>query len=77
MLMDLRQLRYFVALYEEAHVGRAAERLCLSQPALSQQMRHLQEDLQVELFQRQGRGLSPTLAAHNTFCTLKLPTNDE
>ena len=65
--MDLRQLRYFVALYEEAHVGRAAERLCLSQPALSQQMRHLQEDLQVELFQRQGRGLSPTLAAHSLY----------
>ncbi|GAB3376005.1 LysR family transcriptional regulator [Azotobacter armeniacus] len=65
--MDFRQLRYFVALYEEGHVGRAAERLSLSQPALSQQIRHLETDLDVCLFQRTGKRLLPTLAAQTLY----------
>ncbi|MDP3976442.1 MAG: LysR substrate-binding domain-containing protein [Pseudomonas sp.] len=65
--MDIRQLRYFVALYEEGHVGRAAERLCLSQPALSQQIRQLELGLDVSLFQRAGKRLHPTLAAHTLY----------
>ncbi|WP_349573265.1 LysR family transcriptional regulator [Azotobacter salinestris] len=65
--MDFRQLRYFVALYEEGHVGRAAERLSLSQPALSQQIRHLETDLDVSLFQRTGKRLLPTLAAQTLY----------
>ncbi|MEE4460692.1 LysR substrate-binding domain-containing protein [Azotobacter chroococcum] len=65
--MNFRQLRYFVALYEEGHVGRAAERLSLSQPALSQQIRQLETDLDVNLFQRTGKRLLPTLAAQTLY----------
>jgi LysR family cyn operon transcriptional activator len=65
--LDFRQLRYFVALYEEGHMGRAAERLCLSQPALSQQVRQLEQAEEVELFRRLGRRLQPTLAAHTLY----------
>ncbi|SDJ24055.1 DNA-binding transcriptional regulator, LysR family [Pseudomonas delhiensis] len=65
--MDFRQLRYFVALYEEGHVGRAAERLALSQPALSQQIRQLERSLDVALFQRIGKRLVPTAAAHTLY----------
>ncbi|BCD86183.1 transcriptional regulator [Pseudomonas solani] len=65
--MDFRQLRYFVALYEEGHVGRAAERLSISQPALSQQVRQLEQGLDVSLFQRTGKRLLPTLAAHTLY----------
>ncbi|KAF1052319.1 MAG: HTH-type transcriptional regulator CynR [Stenotrophomonas maltophilia] len=65
--MDFRQLRYFVALYEEGHVGRAAERLALSQPALSQQIRQLESNQDVALFQRSGKRLVPTVAAHTLY----------
>jgi LysR family transcriptional regulator, benzoate and cis,cis-muconate-responsive activator of ben and cat genes len=62
--VEIRHLRYFVVVYEQLHFRRAAEELHMAQPPLSRAIRALEEELDVKLFRRAGRGIEPTQAGH-------------
>ena len=63
--LELRHFRYFAAIVQHESIGRAAEALELTQPALSRQLRSLEADVGVELLTRTARGVVPTLAGES------------
>src|SRR2546422_11724411 len=60
--MELRHLRYFVAIGEEQHCGRAASRLRVAQPAISRQIQDLEAEVGFKLFERLPRGVKLSAA---------------
>lgn len=65
--MDFRKIRYFVAVFEEGSISRAAWRENVAQPALSVHIRQLEEELSVRLFERSTQGVQATAAGRHLY----------
>ena len=65
--MDIRQIEYFVALYEERSMTRAARRKHVVQPAISLQLKKLETHFGIELFEREPQGIVPNAIAHQFY----------
>ncbi|MFD1198058.1 LysR family transcriptional regulator [Brucella gallinifaecis] len=65
--MDIRQIQYFIRVYEERSFSRAAERANVVQPALSMQIRRLEEELKTSLFDRTPKGIEPTISGDRLY----------
>lgn len=65
--MDLRQIRYFVALYEEQNTTKSAQRLNVVQPAVSMQIRRIEEEYGIRLFDRTPSGVFPNETARSIY----------
>ncbi|MGX5660737.1 LysR family transcriptional regulator [Castellaniella ginsengisoli] len=65
--MELRQIQYFICLFEEGSVTRAARRLNIVQPALSMQIAKLEAELAQKLFERTHQGMVPTVAGRQMY----------
>ncbi|MFV0932975.1 LysR substrate-binding domain-containing protein [Pseudomonas jessenii] len=65
--MDLRQLRYFIKVVECGNITRASETLHIAQPAISQQMRNLEQDMGMQLLERSVHGVVPTAAGQTLY----------
>nr|3M1E_A Chain A, HTH-type transcriptional regulator benM [Acinetobacter baylyi ADP1]4IHS_A Chain A, HTH-type transcriptional regulator BenM [Acinetobacter baylyi ADP1]4IHS_B Chain B, HTH-type transcriptional regulator BenM [Acinetobacter baylyi ADP1]4IHS_C Chain C, HTH-type transcriptional regulator BenM [Acinetobacter baylyi ADP1]4IHS_D Chain D, HTH-type transcriptional regulator BenM [Acinetobacter baylyi ADP1]4IHT_A Chain A, HTH-type transcriptional regulator BenM [Acinetobacter baylyi ADP1]4IH len=62
--MELRHLRYFVAVVEEQSFTKAADKLCIAQPPLSRQIQNLEEELGIQLLERGSRPVKTTPEGH-------------
>jgi LysR family nitrogen assimilation transcriptional regulator len=65
--VDIRQIQYFVALYEEGSITKAAKRMHVVQPAISQQIKRLEANADVQLFERDPHGVTPNALAHRFY----------
>ncbi len=74
--MELRQLRHFVAVVDKGNLSRAADRVAISQPALTRSIKNLEETLGVELLERKPRGVVPTEAGVALYHHAKMVLND-
>ncbi|WP_456686809.1 LysR family transcriptional regulator, partial [Bradyrhizobium sp. P5_C11_2] len=65
--MDSRQLRYFIAVYEQRNLSRAADQVNVAQSALSHHISNLEAEFATPLFERKSRGMEPTAAGERLY----------